>query len=173
MCDISRMAGGRTGHDAAAALGHFMISWAHLESVLEVAIHKQLGTDPVKSSIVTAGLQFKSKTSVLLSLLNLDAKKYDAAIKTLKKIRNRSERNDIVHGIVAYHPDGIGFMRRRVDEKFKSTKLLYSPSKLTQLAEEFEALSVSLAGALGLKPEEFNPFFHSAHKAANKASGSP
>ena len=154
-----------------AAIGNFIISFSLVEGVIEVGIAKQLGLDPIRASIVTAGLQFKSRASMLCSLLNLDRKKNADAIKQLKAVMNRGERNDIVHAAVGLSAerDSITFHRRKVAHEYKAYHRQYSSESLFLLAGEFTKAAMDLQKALGISRQEYRDFFHEAHKDASKA----
>ena len=49
----------------AASLGNFVMTWSNFELIIDVGIKKQLGLDPKRAVIVTSGLGFERKSSIL------------------------------------------------------------------------------------------------------------
>lgn len=82
------------------AYGVFMVAWSVLESVIQAAIHKELGTSAVKTVIVTGKLQFNPRVQLLIGLLKLHGEKYAEAIKILNKTEAFAKRNALVHGLI-------------------------------------------------------------------------
>lgn len=152
----------------AAALGHFVIGWSSIEAVVEVAIKKQLRLKPLESSIVTARLQFRSRSMILMSLLNLDPTKNAEAITVLKEIRVIQERNDILHSIVGGSESVIWFNRRKTEDTFKSKIETYDANRLSDVALKCSNLSGALMKALKIRKQDYLSFLHKSHKAANK-----
>lgn len=154
-------------NDLRAALGLFLISWANIESTMEVGIGKLLGLDPMRASIVTASLQFRSRSEILLALLNLDPTNNSAAIEHVKKAQQIADRNDIIHGVVGGSKSRIWFNRRRVDGRLKSKIERYSSIRLNTVAIECSQLATALYQSLGLTKEEYEKFFQDSHNRAN------
>lgn len=161
------------GKDALMSLGFFVVGWSILEGGLEVAIAKQLGLSARNASIVTAGLQFKARATMLKGLLNRDPEKNAAAIETLNKIMNRGERNDLLHSLVQWDPEGLVFDRRRSDGQFRVKRVHYSREDLMVLAIEFSALSLELKKHLGITDKDHAGFFQRSHSEFIKAAKSP
>jgi hypothetical protein len=152
----------------AAALGHFVMAWSSVEAVIEVAIKKQLRLKPLESSVVTAGLQFKARCSILMSLLNREPEKYADAIAALKAMKNIQDRNDILHSVIGGSKTVIWFNRRRTDDTFKSKIEKYDCMRLWNAALQCGDLSTALMKALKITKRDYLAFFHTAHNAANK-----
>jgi hypothetical protein len=150
------------------ALGHFVMSWSLIESALEIGISKQLGLAPLESSIVTAGLQFRGRASILLSLLNRNSDNYVAAIKTVKNIQNIEDRNDVMHSVVGGSGSTIWFNRRKTGERFASKIEEYDHSRLLGAAFRCTDLATTLMSDLGICADDYRLFFQAAHNAANK-----
>ena len=103
--------------ELAEALGLFVLGWAMVEATLEVAISKQLKIRPLESSIVTAGLQFRSRAAILRSLLAREPKKNAKAIDVVKALQCDRDRNDIMHSVIGGSKDVIWFNRRTTGRK--------------------------------------------------------
>ena len=154
--------------DLLAALGSFVLGWSAVESTIEAGIHKQTGLQPLESSIITAGLMFKSRSSILSSLLHRNPEKNAKAIVLLKRIGNISDRNDILHGITGGSKNQIWFNRRKTATKFSSKFEHYNQMRLLSLALECGDLSTQLLVALDISTDEYLKFLQDSHNAANK-----
>ena len=150
------------------ALGQFVMSWSLIESTLEIGISKQLGLNPLEASVVTAGLQFRNRAAILLSLLNRDPAANAAAIKTIKAIQGVSHRNDILHSVVGGGANTIWFNRRKTAEQFASKFEVYDLTRLSDASSECASLAMDLMSDLGIGRDDYRSFFQEAHNAANK-----
>lgn len=148
-------------------LGNFVLAWSLIESTIEVGIGKQLGTAPLETSIVTAGLMFKARAAILMSLLNRDPKKNEQALNVLKKIEKIEDRNDIMHSVVGGAKNQIWFNRRKTKRIFQSKIETYDAVRMSGLVLEVADLSVSLMKALGVDKDHYLAFFQQSHNAVN------
>ncbi|MPY74600.1 MAG: hypothetical protein GEU87_10095 [Alphaproteobacteria bacterium] len=155
--------------DLLAALGTFVIAWSGIETTVEAGIHKQTGLPPLESSIITAGLMFKSRTAILSSLLNRNPEKNAQALAIVRQIEALSDRNDIVHGIIGGNKTKIWFNRRKTGRKFTSKIEDYDLERLRALALKYADLSGELFKALGLTKDSYLKFLQQAHNDANRA----
>jgi len=151
-----------------AALGAFVIGWSGLETVVEAGIYKQTGLPPLESSIITGGLAFKSRSSILSSLLHRNPEGNAQAIAILKQIQNISDRNDILHGVTGGNKNQVWFNRRRTDVKFSSKFEHYNRERLYLLALKCGDLATQLLAELDISPDEYVRFLQESHNAANK-----
>jgi hypothetical protein len=152
-----------------AALGHFIMAWSLVESTIEVCIAKQLGLGALEGSIVTAGLQFKSRSAVLMSLLNRDQKANAEAIGIVKAMQNIGDRNDILHSVVGGNKSVIWFNRRKTDSSFKSKIERYDALRLQTVSLQCSDLSGALMKSQGIGKEDYVRFFQESHNAVNNA----
>lgn len=152
----------------AAALGYFVLGWSAIESTIEVAIAKQLGLSPVDSSIATASLGFKSRSEILMSLLNRDPKANRAAIEALKEIKKIEDRNDILHSVIGGSENLIWFNRRTTGATLKSRIERYDRERLMNVTLRCSDLATALGKALGITGSDHAKFFQEAHNSANK-----
>lgn len=157
----------------AQMLGHFVMAWSLIEAAIEVGIGKQLGMKPLETSIVTAGLMFKARASILMSLLNRDPATNAKAISILKEIEGIEDRNDIMHSIIGGSADQIWFNRRKTRNKFTSKIERYNQLRLNSAVLGISELSGDLMRELGITRDDYLNFFQEAHNAVNKASVSP
>lgn len=148
-------------------LGYFIMAWSLIEAAIEVGIGKQLGTEPLESSIVTAGLMFRARASILMSLLNRDSSKNAEAISILKIIEQIEDRNDILHSTIGGSASQIWFNRRKTKRKFSSKIERYNQIRLKSTVLEVSDLSARLMAALGISKDEYLSFFQNSHDAVS------
>jgi len=111
---------------------------------------------------------FKSRSSILSSLLHRDPDRNAKAIAILQEIQNITDRNDIMHGVTGGHQNLIWFNRRRVNSEFRSKFEHYEMRRLFDLALKCGDLSTQLLQAHGIPSEEYAKFFQEAHNSANR-----
>lgn len=154
-------------------LGRFIIAWATIESTMEVVIAKELGVDPVAGSIITSGLQFKSRAAVLSSLLSRDQVKNKEGLAILKEIRTIGDRNDILHSVIGGSKSVIWFNRRKNDPKFTSKIEKYDAERLESVTTHCANLAADMQICFGISTNDYVSFFQDAHNAVNSAPVSP
>ena len=110
---------------------------------------------------------------MLLGLLNRDPAKNAAAIKILKSLMNRGERNDIIHSISMPVGDRMTFTRRKSDGTFRVKAFSMTGKELAVLSLEMAELAVGLQNALGITADSYTRSLQEAHKAAAKLAKSP
>jgi hypothetical protein len=150
-------------------LGQFIMAWALIEGVIEIGIGKQLGTRPLETSIVTAGLMFKARSSILMSLLNRHPQENVQALKLLKEIRKLEDRNDIMHGVIGGTQDHIWFNRRTTNEKFNSKIEKYDATRLSSTVLRYAHLSSQLMSALSIEIDDYLEFFQDFHNSTSSS----
>jgi hypothetical protein len=150
-------------------LGNFVMAWSLIEATIEVGIGKQLGTKPLESSIITAGLMFRARAGILMSLLNREPLKNAKAIRALKQIEDIEDRNDILHSVIGGSVSQIWFNRRKVRRKLTSKIEKYNQVRMNSTVLSVAELSGQLMAALGITREDYLAFFQESHNAANKA----
>jgi len=157
----------------AQMLGHFIMAWSAIEATIEIGIGKQLCTKPLETSIVTAGLMFRPRLSILMSLLNRDPVKNAEAIRLLKEVGDIEDRNDIMHSVIGGSASMIWFNRRKTKNTFTSKIEKYNQIRLNSTVLAILDLSDKLMKALGVTKEDYLSFFQDSHNAVNSASVSP
>ncbi|MEE9160007.1 MAG: hypothetical protein V3U60_16680 [Gammaproteobacteria bacterium] len=153
--------------DLLAAVGLFVLAWSSLESAIEAGIYKQTGLTPLDSSIITAGLGFKSRSLILSSLLNRNSEKNARAIAIIKKMQKVSDRNDILHGVTGGAKHGIWFNRRKTNFKFTSKFENYDTKRLLTLSLQCNKLAENLLKELKISKNEYVHFHQEVHNKAN------
>jgi hypothetical protein len=152
-------------------LGQFVMAWSLIEANIEIGIGKELGTAPLETSIVTAGLMFRARSSILMSLLNRDPTKNAEPLRLLKEIVNLEDRNDFMHSVIGGSADLLWFNRRKTKERFTSKIENYPIVRMTSTLLHCTELSVKLGKALHITKEDYLKFFQDSHDAANSISG--
>jgi hypothetical protein len=149
------------------SLGYFVQAWSLIESTMEVAIGKQLALPPLESSMITAGLQFRGKASLLLCLLERNSKKNRATIDAIKESMNITDRNDILHSVAGGSSTHIWFNRRKTDLKYSSKIVPYDAEKLLTLALRCSDISSKIMKNLGISKADYLLFFQESHNKSN------
>ena len=150
-------------------LGHFVMAWSLIEAAIEIGIGKQLGTKPLETSIVTAGLMFRARASILMSLLNRDKSKNSEAIRLLKEVEGIEDRNDIMHSVIGGNANQIWFNRRKTKNRFTSKIERYNQVRLNSTVLNIADLSGKLMTALEISRTDYLDFFQQSHNAANNS----
>jgi hypothetical protein len=151
-------------------LGSFVLSWSAIEAVIEICISRELGLKPLESSIVTAGLMFKGRSSILRSLLNRDTKKNEKAISIVKKVQEIEDRNDIMHSVIGGNDSQIWFNRRKTNRRFSSKIETYDLERMSALALQCSELATDLMKACKVSVKDYETFFQESHNRANNIS---
>ena len=152
---------GDVQRDATFALGLFILAWSSVEGTMDVAISKQLKISPLEGSIITAGLPFRAKATILKGLLIRDKIKNKEAIGAVNTLLKKPDRNDILHGIAGANENGLVFTRRKSDGTFFSIEKPYTTERLLRLAAEVS----QIVQRFGVTEEEYRGFFHVSHNA--------
>jgi hypothetical protein len=155
----------------AERLGQFVMAWSLIETTIEIGIGKELGTAALETSIVTAGLMFRARAAIFMSLLNRDSTKNAGALRLLKEIVNLEDRNDFMHSVIGGNADMLWFNRRKTKEKFTSKIENYPIVRMTSTLLHCTELSVNLGRVLKITKGDYLKFFQDSHNAANNISG--
>ena len=148
-----------TQQNAFQALGFFMVAWSSLETVLEVAIKKELGVTDKMAEITTSSLGFMSKSSILTSLLKLHDAKHESAIALLNNIVGEAKRNAIVHGRIFMNPEGsITFVKSNVSNSYRAKKITFSSVELNNHAAKLSSNTMQLQQLLNIDESELVAF---------------
>ena len=141
------------------AYGTFMVSWSVLESVLEVAIMKQLKISELQAAIVTSSLGFRARSTILSSLLNLHGDEYSEAVKVLNKITQNAKRNTFVHGhIFVGEQEKLTFVKADVNQKYRAKRVTLTAVELYLHVLEINSSVAVLQKLLAISDDELNSF---------------
>ena len=156
------------------AYGLFMVTWSILESVLEVAIMKQLGINEMQTAIVTSSLGFKARASILSSLLALHGDKHSETIKLLNQITQNAKRNTLVHGhIFVGEHEKLTFVKADASQRYRARRATFSAADLITHVQTLNSSIQSLQAFLGVTDDELNSFAKVGFNASASRSGKP
>ena len=106
-----------------AQYGLFMVAWSVLDSVVQAALGKELRLDATRTHIVTTGMQFRQRVTVLCGLLRLHGLEHTEALKLLQRVEKNAKRNMLVHGhIIVGVPGQLRFVKTSALEDGLSAK---------------------------------------------------
>jgi hypothetical protein len=141
------------------AYGLFMVTWSVLESLLEVAIKKQLGITEVQTAIVTSSLGFRARSSILSSLLALDGAKQNGAISLLNKISEDAKRNTLVHGhIFVGEEEKLTFVKADISKRYRAKRASFTSSALLRHVQTINSDIANLQTLLRITDQELDSF---------------
>lgn len=174
-----RLDDGKTVH-VLSAYGIFMLVWGAFEAALELGIMKQTGMNIAISSLVTSGLPFERRASILRSLLSGRADKTvskedgEKAISLINSITNEAERNHLIHGLAFLGKSGsIGFVKRITDQKFKGKWKEFTTDSLLDLCTSVTIKTQELHRLLGISERDLQIFSNIGLILAKKLETSP
>ncbi len=167
-----------------AAYGHFMLVWAEFEAVIELGIMKQTGMDPIISQVVTSGLAFERRASILRSLLHIRSDPDDPndvaakkAISLINSIAQEADRNHLIHGVpIGLQDKGgvrLGFVKRTTDQQFKGKWKEMDAKSFTTLNISIDKKTNELREFLGITDEDQRFFSNIGRILSNKSFRSP
>lgn len=158
-----------------AAYGLFMLNWSLLETVIEVAIAKRLELHPLEGNIVTSSLAFQARSSILRSLLELDASKEAKEAQTLiGTIVKEANRNAIIHGQVfvagSHH---LRFIYRKTDNSLSAKCIEVDADSMQKRATNLKENVIRLQDLLSVSNDLLHEFGKISQILAIKSATSP
>jgi hypothetical protein len=151
-----------------------MVAWSVLESVLEVAIMKQLGITEMQTAIITSSLGFKARASILSSLLALHNGTHTKAIKLLNQITQDAKRNALVHGhIFVGEHEKLTFVKADVSQRYRARRTTFSAADLIIHVQTLNTSVHALQVLLGVSDDELDSFAKIGFNASAKANEKP
>lgn len=155
-----------------AAYGLFMVTWSIFETTLEVAIQKRLKLHPLEGNIVTGGLAFLSRSSILRSLLALDkSKESKEASKLINSMVTDANRNAIIHGHVHVGGDHtLKFVHRKTADKLSAKSVIVDKDSMLSRTSLLRRRIEMLQSLLSVSNEELQEFGNIGQILANKSS---
>lgn len=165
-----------------AAYGTFMVTWSGFEATLEMGIMKRTKMRPVVSSLVTSGLPFERRASILRSLLSGDPDKakigdYKEAVRLINSITQEAERNHLIHGLVFLglkdKKPSLGFVKRITDQEFKGKWKEFTSDSMYKICESISKKTERLQDLLEISPEDAALFSNIGLILSNRLRTSP
>jgi hypothetical protein len=158
-----------------AAYGLFMLNWSLLETVIEVAIMKRLELHPLEGNIVTSGLNFQARSSILRSLLSLDeSKESKEARQLINTIVTEANRNAIIHGqvFVAGHHH-LRFIHRKTADVISAKCIEVDADSMQKRASILRDNITRLQSLLSVSDELLHGFGNISQRLAIKSATLP
>ena len=150
--------------------GLFMVTWSVLETAVQTAIIRELNVDASKGIVITSGMQFRQRVSVLSSLLRLATPTQSEAIALLGKIEKKTKRNMLVHGhIIVGVPGELTFVKSSATEGegLKAKKATFNEAQLLRHINELNSEIKRLQALLNLSDTEMEAVSNEALRVAS------
>jgi hypothetical protein len=155
-------------------LGAFNATWASLELISSYGIYKFLKITAEETHILTSGMEFGRKLTLLRNLVyrSNDHKKKDI-IRLVSKIQNESKRNVFAHSFIISGPDTVTFVERSRGGDYAVTRHTYSLKSWADHCCAVARYASQLEQSLGVDKSELHSFAQAAFKADTKSTKSP
>lgn len=140
-------------------VGAFQQAWANAEVAIDLAIRDLLRLTTDEAHLLTAGLEFNRKASLLRSLIGKsDYKKKAQAVKALNTMQNESKRNVFAHSYIASNRTTVSYIERSRGGKYKATEHNFTLLQFAAHTSKFAGASMEFSEALGQTDAEINAF---------------
>ncbi|MDP6843857.1 MAG: hypothetical protein QGH73_19470 [Rhodospirillales bacterium] len=151
-------------------LGFFYNAWAVTDASLDFTLGKFLRLSHKEAHILTAGMFYGSKTTLLRNLLHQQAedKQKTELLRTLKIIQNDSLRNEFAHAYIASDEKTVSFISRSRGGDYKCKEREFTRDEFIKHIDLFIAASKDFYNALEADELEFAQFQHAALSASSK-----
>jgi hypothetical protein len=154
--------------------GAFYAMWATIELILSYGITKYLNISEEDGHIVTSGMEFGRKITLLRNLVykskNPNKKKL---ISVLSKIQNESKRNVFAHSFVTSTEPTVTFVERSRGGDYKVTRHPYTDKEFFARATNVSESAAQLEQLLEMKQEDHMRFMKAAFSAETSSLKSP
>ena len=151
-------------------LGAFVVGWSVFESVLDVAISRQLKITDEQGLIVTSGLAFERKLQILIALLSLEKDEHRSTISSLKRIKKVAARNLLLHGNIWIGDDHLHFVQVLTDDGLKAREIKHNVKNFATSIQEIMQLVESVKSALSITDDDRSRFGALGKKLAREAT---
>lgn len=156
------------------ALGAFYLVWSALELCLCYGIGKFLKIPDEDALILTSGMEFGRKITVLRNLIYRSGHPQKSTILgLLGKIQNESKRNIFAHSFLTANDTVITFIERTRGGDYKVIRHEFTVKEFVDHVTEFGDVATALEKAIGVTMEEYQRFADAALSADTKATKSP
>jgi hypothetical protein len=157
----------------AATLGNFTVTWSILDLILDATIMRQLKINATRAAIVTSGLGFERKLSIVRCLLNLHGSKYSSALAKIATIQQIAHRNVLMHGHVHPTKNALRFVKVDTDHKMKARSVSLERDKFGKVVAEISRLMAEFQSEVGVTEAALTALSNIGKKLLNKTTGSP
>jgi hypothetical protein len=155
-------------------LGKFYTTWLVLEATIDYTIGRFLKLPHNETHILTAGMEFGRKASLLRVLIDRSDIRNKLEIKQLlRKIQEESKRNIFAHSIIASNPTSVSFFYRKMDGTFSITEHSFTHAEFESHVRKMTSFAHNFSNALNVDMNEFQEFSRAALSASKSASKSP
>jgi len=155
-----------------AAYGLFMATWSLLEIVIEVAIAKQLSIGFLEGNIITSGMGYEQRASILRSLLARHSPEFDDVRALLTEVTRDARRNTMAHGHIRVSETTIEFIKRSTKERLTATKAEFSTVGMVQHLDVLNQRIKVIQSRLGVTDHDLEAFAKIGHHLTNKLDAS-
>jgi hypothetical protein len=156
------------------SLGAFFAQWATLELVTSYGICKFLKISFEEAHILTSGMEFGRKSTLLRNLVyRSDAPEKGQILSLLGKIQNESKRNVFAHSFIISGPETVTFIDRTRSGDYAVSKHTFTVREFFDHVMSFTRHSAALEKCLGLNKGELQRFAMAALSANTKSTKLP
>lgn len=157
----------------AATLGNFTITWSILDLILDATIMRQLKINATRAAIVTSGLGFERKLSIVRCLLALHGARYSSALAKLAAIQQIAHRNVLMHGHVHPEKTALRFIKVDTGHQMKARSVALKRGEFDKVVLEINRLMVEFQSEVGVTESALTALANIGKNLTNKSLGSP
>lgn len=160
--------------DFLLALGGFHGAWSSLEVLLSYSIGHTLNIPVNETHMLTSGMEFGRKATLLRNLIHRGDRKNKAQIIGLiGRLQNESLRNVFAHGMITSSRDTVTFIDRSRHGDYRTTKHVFTLKQFIDHVVEVGEIAANLQVALGVPQQEIHDFVMAALNDDTKSTKSP
>ena len=152
-------------------LGFFYSAWAVTDATLDFALGKFLRLTHEETHLLTAGMEFGRKATLLRNLLRhqKDSPQKSELLRTVKIIQNDSLRNVFAHSYLASDEDSVSFISRSRGGDYSATEYEFTKDEFREHVHKFIDASHDFYNALEVDDHEFFAFQYAALNVNSKS----
>jgi hypothetical protein len=152
-------------------LGAFFQVWLAVEFTVDLAIGKFLGVPDEETHLMTAGLSFGRRATLLRSLVaRSDHKDKGKITKLLQEIQDNSLRNIFSHAYLLADARSVTFLERIPHGKFTAKSYPFSGPAFTAHVERFIQAAKDFETTLGVSTADVDAFGAAALSFVSKSN---
>jgi hypothetical protein len=154
--------------------GAFHASWATLELVTACAVSKLLKISFEEGNILTSGMEFGRKATLLKNLVyRSDNPQRKMIIRLINKILNEAKRNVFAHGFLTSTKTTVSFIDRSRGGDYTACKHTFALPEFVHHVRAYMETAHALEEALEITPTELHRFANAALSENTKSTKSP
>lgn len=156
--------------DFLVAVGVFYNMWSANDIMVDYAIGKLLKLPADETHLLTAGMDFNRRASLLRVLLNRSALPQKAQIiSALNTIQNESLRNVFAHSFLQSDKTTVTFIERTRHGKYDPKKHVFTVPDFKTHVRKFVDAAVAFQEEFGISNEDFETFANAAFSVKTSA----